>query len=362
MKISVIIPVYNVESYLPRCMASVLSQTHEDLEIILVDDGSKDSSGKLCDEYGKQDPRIKVIHKPNGGLSDARNAGLEVATGEYVGFVDSDDWIEADMFERMSDCCVESGAQVAICRYKEENSLHNTKNRMGVTDSLPDISIGEVGNNSLHKTETSVPTPGTSPAPVYRSPELLSRERALEIYLTDPEGYSIYNSVWSKLFQLSLVRDMRFFTGHNSEDIPYTTEAFCRMEKVIYLDEALYHYVVAREGGIMAQDAERLFRDEIPHWRWQRDCIRRYGMEKLAKLSEYQYYKRMLVYDLRLDEVSAARLEDMLFAEEDRIRKIYDEDFVKRSDRLRMKLFLQSPALYRNMEKLHRKIRKIDTN
>ena len=97
--ISIIIPVYNVEKYLERCVKSVINQTYKNLEIILVDDGAKDNSGKMCDELSKLDSRIKVIHKENGGLSDARNFGLKIATGDYIGFVDSDDYIADDMYE-----------------------------------------------------------------------------------------------------------------------------------------------------------------------------------------------------------------------------------------------------------------------
>lgn len=100
-KVSVVVPVYNVEKYLKRCVESILAQTLKDIEIILVDDGSKDKSGKICDEYVQIDNRIKVIHKKNGGLSSARNAGLEIAQGEYVGFVDSDDDIANNMYQRM---------------------------------------------------------------------------------------------------------------------------------------------------------------------------------------------------------------------------------------------------------------------
>ena len=97
--ISIIIPVYNVEKYLKECVDSVRKQTYKNLEIILIDDGSKDNSGKLCDELAKEDNRIKVIHKENGGLSDARNVGIENATGEYIQFIDSDDFVEKDMIE-----------------------------------------------------------------------------------------------------------------------------------------------------------------------------------------------------------------------------------------------------------------------
>ena len=98
-KISIIVPVYNVEKYLNRCVDSILNQTYRNLEIILVDDGSPDNCGAVCDAYAGLDPRIRVIHKPNGGLSDARNAGLDVATGEYVGFIDSDDFIHPSQIQ-----------------------------------------------------------------------------------------------------------------------------------------------------------------------------------------------------------------------------------------------------------------------
>ena len=97
--VSIIVPVYKVESYLPQCIESIINQTYPNLEIILIDDGSPDACGKICDEYAKQDKRIKVFHKQNGGLSDARNYGVARASGEYLSFVDSDDWIEPDMFE-----------------------------------------------------------------------------------------------------------------------------------------------------------------------------------------------------------------------------------------------------------------------
>ena len=98
-KISVIVPVYNVENYLRRCVDSIINQTYKNLEIILVDDGSPDNCPVICDEYAQKDSRIKVIHKENGGLSSARNCGMDMATGEYIGFVDGDDWIESDMYK-----------------------------------------------------------------------------------------------------------------------------------------------------------------------------------------------------------------------------------------------------------------------
>ena len=101
MKLSVVIPVYNVEKYLDKCVESIVNQTFKDLEIILVDDGSTDESGKMCDEWTEKDTRIKAIHKINGGLSSARNAGIKQAKGEYISFIDSDDFVELDMYATM---------------------------------------------------------------------------------------------------------------------------------------------------------------------------------------------------------------------------------------------------------------------
>lgn len=112
--VSIIVPVYNAEKYLPRCIESILKQTHKEFELILVDDGSKDRSGKICDYYQKQDNRINVIHKENGGVSDARNVGIEVATGTYISFVDSDDWLEENYLEKLLSLMENNDAQLSI--------------------------------------------------------------------------------------------------------------------------------------------------------------------------------------------------------------------------------------------------------
>ena len=114
-KVSVVVPVYNVEAYLHRCVDSILDQSIRNLEIILVDDGSTDRSGQICDEYERMDERIMVYHKPNGGLTSAWKAGVERASGEYVGFVDSDDWIDSDMYERMLELALRENADVTVC-------------------------------------------------------------------------------------------------------------------------------------------------------------------------------------------------------------------------------------------------------
>ena len=130
-KISVIVPVYNVEAYLPRCVESIMAQTYQNLEIFLVDDGTKDNCGAICDAYARQDNRVRVIHKENGGLSSARNAGIDASTGEYLSFVDSDDWIEPDMYEKMMGLMEKYGVRL-VCAGRWDVSSRTGEKRLGL--------------------------------------------------------------------------------------------------------------------------------------------------------------------------------------------------------------------------------------
>lgn len=320
--VSVIVAVYNIEEYLPRCVDSILAQTYRNLEIILVDDGSKDQSGSICDSYAEKDRRIKVIHKKNGGLSDARNAGMDAATGEYIGFVDGDDWIEPDMYRAMYFACEKEKAQAAVCRYKQIT-------KSGIID-------GSAGNSVS-----------------------LSRDEALEIYVCGDERYLIYNSVWSKLFARDLVEGMRFPVGKNSEDIMFTTRAFCRMERLVYLDEAYYNYVLDREGSIMNEKAgERRLKDEIPFWQEQIAYFREAGMPDLSDKAAYHFYRRLLFYYIDFMEnkktrIFADQIVGLLRADREKIRGIYRKDYVAMGDRARMKLALLLPGAYYRAVKIY---------
>ncbi len=139
-KISVIIPVYNVEPYIRKCIDSVINQTYINLEIILVDDGSTDNSGKVCDEYATKDKRVKVLHKRNGGVSSAKNAGLKEVTGKYLGFVDSDDWIEPEMYEILYNDLTFNNASFSTVNFFREYGSHTeimaAKEKMELVDGL----------------------------------------------------------------------------------------------------------------------------------------------------------------------------------------------------------------------------------
>lgn len=322
--ISVIVPVYNMEQYLDRCMESLLRQTYHRLEIILVDDGSTDSSPAMCDGYAGRDSRVRVIHKPNGGLSDARNAGLKLVSGDYIGYVDSDDWIEQDMYERMYQACTAHGAQLAVCRYFSEYTMKGA------------APAGGDGNLAVGESGDVVP---------------LTRDELLRSYISGERGYVIYNSVWSKLFRRDLVEGMDFPKGRNSEDILYTTRAFCRAGRAVYLDRRLYHYVLDREGSIMnAGRGERMFRDEIPFWRGHISCIREMVSPQMADLAAYHFQRRLLFYYIDAwnakNKETASGIVAEIKKDKDEMDRVYGSGIASRGDRLRRKLFFLSPPAY----------------
>lgn len=312
--ISVIVTAYNVEKYLRKCLDSLLAQTFSSIEFIVVDDGSTDESGRICDEYEAKDERIRVIHRVNGGPSAARNDGIELARGEYIGYVDGDDWVEPEMYEQMYDACRESGAQIAICSYRHHGEyaeeMHPTGNRIE-----------------------------------------LSREEAMELYIMGDPQYHIYHAVWSKLFERNIIQNLRFQEGHQSEDIMYTTCALGKAEKCIFLDTLYYNYRTDRSGSIMNTHLEeRRFRDEIPFTREQIAYLRGLGMEELSDKASYQFYRRLLFYfiDFRERKMKAAgkRVIQFLRSEKAKIRMIYQKDYVAGGDKVRMKVALAMPGLY----------------
>lgn len=207
--VSVIIPVYNVKEYLQRCIGSVLRQTYTDIEVILVDDGSTDGSGKLCDELRLEDGRIRVIHKPNGGLSSARNAGIEAASGDWLTFVDSDDSLHPDSLRLLlSDALV-----------------HNVKMAMGA-----------------HK-RTSQPTDQET-AQNDNIPQVIVIETAIPRMLRGE-----WISAWAKLYHRSLWENVRFPEGLNNEDYAILIRIFEQCEQVTYRKDVVYYYYI-HEGSI----------------------------------------------------------------------------------------------------------------
>ncbi len=206
--ISIVIPIYKVEEYLKKCITSVLEQTYSNLEIILVDDGSPDNCGKICDEYAKKDERIKVIHKENGGLSDARNAGIIQATGNYITFIDSDDYVDENYVELLYTTLVSNEADISIASHRV---LYNKK--------CIDKSTNE---NFCGK------------------PELI-----LEKILYD-DGVDL--SAWGKLYKINLFSKVKFPKGRLYEDSATTYQLIDMSKEIAVYSKPVYNYVIREES------------------------------------------------------------------------------------------------------------------
>lgn len=216
--ISIIVPIYNVEPYLNRCLQSLLNQTLKNIEIILVDDESPDNCSKICDLYAQNDSRIKVIHKQNGGLGFARNSGLDIATGTFIAFVDSDDFIELDMYKTLYEDAIKEDADIVFCNFKREKI---------------DQSWIECKEIKCRK--------------VFKGPEVT--ELMLDLvssapYIKCERKYQM--SVWHAIYKRSIIEKhkLRFLSEREiaSEDIPFNVEYLQQCNTIVYRPECFYYY------------------------------------------------------------------------------------------------------------------------
>jgi glycosyltransferase involved in cell wall biosynthesis len=250
-KVSVIIPIYNVEQKLDRCLNSIVNQTLSNIEIILVDDGSPDNSPKICDEYAQKDKRIRVIHKSNGGLSDARNAGLTIAKGEYIIFIDSDDWSEDIMLETLYSRAYVDGSDIVVCSYSVDYSNNN-------------FSVKKQLQNGIFCTE--------------KIPEA--------IYMLDENG--MFNVVWNKLYKHSVLKKSHLsfeIDGVPGEDLLFNCLVFKKIRKISFEKEILHHY--------MREDEDTLVKAYKPNLYSQ---VRRFNG---ARKSLYDFYNMSSKKEMR---------------------------------------------------------------
>ena len=203
-QISVIVPVYKAEQYLQRSISSVVNQTFTDWELLLVDDGSPDASGQICDEWGRKDSRIRVFHKKNGGTSDARNYALDRCRGEYIAFLDNDDWMEPAMLETLYGLIKEYQVPLAVCNFWDHFS-NGTKKR---------------GN-------------------IYTQPKVFSWEEAF--YLRNM-NQDITSAIWCHLVHRSIYKTLRFKKNRKFEDVAIYYHVFYNARKLVYTPVPLYHY------------------------------------------------------------------------------------------------------------------------
>lgn len=231
--ISIIIPVYKVERYLDDCVTSVVNQTHSDLEIILVDDGSPDLCPQMCDEWAKKDNRIKVVHKVNGGLSSARNAGLEVANGEYIGFVDSDDYVDTTMYEDL----------MRVMRQDERIMVVSSPIVRDVDGKIMPYKVGTYE---------------------YQDGDMIPFSQYMKLFL----GLTIDATVWNKLYKREFIQAL-FREGRNNEDylfMYYNVKSIFYSDSLFAVSSSAHYYYRVNPLGICHQTAssiDRLFFDTL---------------------------------------------------------------------------------------------------
>lgn len=248
--ISVIVPIYKVEAYLERCIGSIVNQTYKNLEIILVDDGSPDSCPDICDAWKEKDDRIKVIHKKNGGLSDARNAGMQIMAGTYISYIDSDDWVANDMYEKMMYVIKKNDADICECQFEK--------------------TAGIVKSNKEQQTDKVT---------------ILKKEEALKAVVEE----KINPVVWNKIYKREIVDQLYFEKGKYNEDEFWTYQAVERAEKIVQIEDVGYYYFF-REDSII-NETYNIRRLDALEARYQR-------MKYLEKYPEiYGVAKRQLVFN-----------------------------------------------------------------
>lgn len=265
--ISIIVPVYKVEDLLARCVDSLLVQTYKELEIILVDDGSPDNSGQICEAYAKRDGRVKVIHKVNGGLSDARNAGMPHAHGSYITFLDSDDWVHETYIETLYNLLRSTDADIAAC-------------------------------NFLRTSSENVSLPSTTER-IFE----FSNEEALEQIIAFGEFHEQMVVAWGKLYKAELFEGITYPVGRIHEDEFTTYKLIDRAKKVSFTTQALLYYW-QREDSIMGTGFKLKNKlDHLEAWRERAAFFHAEGKEAFSDKSYRSLFTESLATILTLDEM-----------------------------------------------------------
>ena len=310
--ITVIVPVYNTRQYLPRCLESICLQTYPDLEILLIDDGSTDGSGLVCEEMGKKDDRIRTLHKENGGLSDARNYGIDHAKGDYLLFIDSDDYLAPEMVQRLYLALKQKDAQMSICNCLE---------------------VDEAGN----------PVPEDPFFPI--QDETLTGMEAVE-KLFERKGWC-YTVAWNKLYKKELFSAIRFPKGKLHEDAFTTHRLFAICERISCVRYTGYYYV-QHDGSIMHTRSAKSYLHAAEAYLERADFL---NAHELYKAAGYAYF----ISGIYLSKVYLAGEPTEELRQE--IRETIKE-FRKRvrlgssrnmKERIQIRLISISPRLYRKI-------------
>lgn len=257
-KISIIVPVYNVEQYLENCINSILNQTFKNYELILVNDGSTDNSGNICDRYKQKDSRIKVIHKKNEGLSSARNTGLDIACGKYIGFVDSDDSIHPRMYEILYELIKKYKADISCCNYKNiYNLVVKSHKELELTEIVEMNNIEAINN-------------------------LSNKDMGIKLVLA-----------WNKLYKKNIFDNLRYGVGRIHEDSFIAHKILYKCKKIVYTNNKLYYYL-QRQNSITSTFSYKKNVDYILAQSERMKFCKKIGLSdvvySIAKVYEYNLF------------------------------------------------------------------------
>lgn len=315
-KISVVVPVYNVEKYIKKCINSLINQTYSNLEIILVDDGSTDNSGFLCDKLSNIDNRIKVFHKKNGGLSDARNFGIKHAHGKYIAFVDSDDYIDEKMYEILYNNLVKQNADISICGkiIEYENSIQKA-----VYDNKIDI---------------------------------FNRDEAL-IQLNYLELFDM--SACDKLFKIELFDNLQFPFGMKNEDLYVMYKIFYKTSKVVYSYSKLYHYIQRASSITKQKNIDEYYINACLEQKsfFEKNCSNIvFAADVMLTLAYIFQYNRYIYYGVKCPKKTLINYRK--FARRNKKYILNNKQFSKKR-KLQVIMFCYFTLLYKYMLKLKKK-------
>lgn len=315
-KISVIVPVYKVEKYLKRCVDSILDQTYENLEIILVDDGSPDASPLICDEYAIKDSRVTVIHQKNSGLSGARNAGIEKATGKYIAFVDSDDYIAPHMYETLWNNLINYDAQISICRLQRFSGAYYD---------------GEL------ESELHIAT--------------YDNETALRnLHLEDGEMYTV---AYNKLYLRSLFEKVRYPIGRLNEDEFTTYKVIDKSNKVVITTEKMYFYYY-NDNSITTSKKYLQSSDVFDALDERKEYFEQANKPKIVRMIDKAYLDRIIARYRKAMESKEPRKKDKRF-----LKKTYQSKYSKVMDNVSgvgYRIFYYSPTVYFTLLKVKERV------
>lgn len=325
--ISVVVPVYNQEKYLEKCINSLIGQTYAELEIILVDDGSTDKSGAICDAYAKKDTRIRVIHKENGGLSDARNRGIDIATGEYIAFVDSDDYVAFHMYEKMYQELVEKQVDMVVCNC----SLVDGDNQL----------IGGKDYAFANR--------------IYTNVDMINGEDITG------ENYFLTVVAWNKLLKRKVFSTLRYPKGKYHEDEFVFHKMYDQVKKIACISDKLYFY--RQVSGTITDTKNVLYRlDRVEAmYERMRYCLQNGYLGNALFFERTMYYPLEMVAlgKLELDKATKERIKRLKKMHKEVVLELYCAKKVKRAFVIDRYVFWCVPKVRNLWQRLKSKMKKV---